>query len=175
MRVLHEVTPREVAPPIELDKWAGEAQRRVVALAHHLEPDLLGATVALLGQALPAQANERVLCHRDLSSEHVLIDPNTGLACGVIDFGDAGPSAWWHDFVGIFMWGGDASVSAACTTYGRELDCDERLLLNVQATTAAVWDVVNASEGCDASAIVAGTNTDALDEAVEVLRRVVRV
>jgi aminoglycoside/choline kinase family phosphotransferase len=31
-----------------------------------------------------------------------VVDLAARTACGVIDFGDAGPSPWWHDLVGLW-------------------------------------------------------------------------
>ena len=135
-------------------------------MVEHLGAELADATMAALGQTLPSIGQERVMCHRNLTDDHVLVDLETGLECGVIDFGDADPSPWWHDLVGIWMWGGDTALGASWSAYGRDLHDNERLLLESDAVTVAVWDVFHATQRRYAGQLVA--------EEVTILRQVLR-
>jgi aminoglycoside phosphotransferase (APT) family kinase protein len=59
--------------------------------------------------------------HGDLGAEHVLCDAR-GRPTAIIDWGDAGWGNPLGDFVGIWAWGGDAAVRAACASADRVLD-----------------------------------------------------
>jgi Ser/Thr protein kinase RdoA (MazF antagonist) len=145
LRALHAGTLREVAPPTDFANWADEARWRVPELVGLIGAELVELAVAALGADLPPVGPERVLGHRDLTDEHVLVDLETGSVGGVIDFGDAGPSPWWHDFVGIWTWGGEAALRSSCDAYGRHLDDDEQRLLKRHAVAVAVADVWHAT------------------------------
>jgi aminoglycoside phosphotransferase (APT) family kinase protein len=163
LRALHAVPLHSVAEPVELARWAEDARVQLRTHGSALDAELIEVTNTLLEAELPTVGPELVLCHRDLGDEHVLLDDD-GQPCGIIDFGDAGPSPWWHDLVGMWMWGGDAALAAACSAYGRHLTPDERMLLENHAVAAAAWDVVHTIQGT-----IRSQTNDAVDE----LRRII--
>ena len=110
LRHLHELEPQEVAPAMQVAMWASEARVRIAEVVDVLGAELTGIATNALEQTLPRVRSDLVMCHRDLSDDHVLVD-RSGHAIGIIDFGDAGPSPWWHDLVGIWMWGGEAALA----------------------------------------------------------------
>lgn len=165
LRVLHQAAPLEVNPAIQFTAWAGVARRQLPQVADLLGAELVDAARTALGQALPQVRSDPVMCHRDLTEDHVLVEAD-GVASGVIDFGDAGPSPWWHDLVGIWMWGGDVALRATCRADGRELGGDERQLLEFHAVTIAVGDVFHARRHVDAAELVSNE--------MAILRRVLR-
>ncbi len=150
LRSLHAVSPKEVAPATDFQEWGSIASQKLPGLAEILGVELTQKATIALAQSLPPTRTDLVMCHRDLTEDHVLVG-DTGLVCGVIDFGDAGPSPWWHDLVGIWMWGGEIPLQATCSAYGRTLDEDERQLLEFHALTVAVWDVFHTSKHHDAA------------------------
>jgi aminoglycoside phosphotransferase (APT) family kinase protein len=62
------------------------------------------------------------LVHRDLLTEHVLCDPNSGQLTGVIDWGDAGIDDPAVDFVGLRRQLGDTFTRHMLTAYASAAD-----------------------------------------------------
>ncbi len=149
LRRLHSIPPYEVAPEPDRATWAAAARRRLPSIEDLLGSELARAAIAALSRNLPPEGPAVVMSHRDLTDDHILIDTSTGLASGIIDFGDAGQAPWWQDFVGIWMWEGDEALTALCATYGRHLDHNERLLMEHHAIVVAVWDIIHATQHND--------------------------
>ncbi len=84
---------------------------------------------------------ERKQVHADLLADHILVNPTTFLPTGIIDWGDATAGDPAGDFVGIWMWGGDAALKAALTTYSGELDDGARRRIRHHGTLIAMEDV----------------------------------
>jgi aminoglycoside 2''-phosphotransferase len=62
------------------------------------------------------------LVHRDLNTEHVLVDPATGNLTGVIDWGDAGIDDPAVDFAGVWRQLGENFVRQMLAAYRHSLD-----------------------------------------------------
>ena len=148
LRSLHSLPIVDVAPQ-SLGSLSDFASQRLSDIEKHLGSKLTTVVRSVLGGHLPPVSAERVMCHRDLTDDHVLADLAAHVACGVIDFGDAGPSPWWHDLVGLWMWGGDEAIDSVCRSYGRQLGDDEQQLLEHHALAVAVADAVHASDEAD--------------------------
>ncbi len=89
----------------------------------------------------PDYRSDRKQVHADLLADHILVDPRTFLPTGIIDWGDATVGDPAGDFVGIWMWGGDAALKAALTTYSGELDDGARRRIRHHGTLIAMEDV----------------------------------
>lgn len=64
------------------------------------------------------------LVHRDLGTEHILVDPATGTPTGMIDFEDAAIGDPAIDFVGLLATLGDAVTAEIRADYGSPIDAD---------------------------------------------------
>jgi len=64
---------------------------------------------------------EPTLVHRDLGSEHVLMNQQGSKLVGIIDFGDAVVGDPAIDFVGILITAGPAAAKAAIAAYGKPI------------------------------------------------------
>ncbi len=89
----------------------------------------------------PHYTGERKQVHADLLADHILVDPASFLLTGIIDWGDATAGDPAGDFVGIWMWGADAALEAALSTYGGELDDGARRRIRHHGTVIAMQDV----------------------------------
>ncbi len=166
LRALHSLPIHDVAPqsPGSLSDFASQ---RLSDIGKLLGSQLTTVVRFALDARLPPVNSERVMCHRDLTEDHVLVDVAARTASGVIDFGDAGPSPWWHDLVGLWMWGGDEAVDSVCRAYGRQLEGAERHHLEHHALAVAVAEAVQASGEADFRAMW----PDHLNTVLQVLRR----
>jgi Ser/Thr protein kinase RdoA (MazF antagonist) len=166
LRSLHSLPIRDVAPQ-SLGSLSDFASQRLSDIEKHLGSKLTTVVRSVLEGHLPPVSNERVMSHRDLTDDHVLVDLAARTACGVIDFGDAGPSPWWHDLVGLWMWGGDGAIDSVCRSYGRQLEDDEQQLLEHHALAVAIAEAAHASDEADFDLVW----PDHLKILVQVLRR----
>lgn len=64
------------------------------------------------------------LVHRDLGTEHILVDPATGTPTGMIDFEDAAVGDPAIDFVGLLATLGDAATAEILSAYGSPIDAE---------------------------------------------------
>ena len=125
LRALHDL-PLDVDPePFSFNEWTGFMLEHLDTLDGHGDLPLGDVLRELLHQPLPVFDSRQVLCHMDLNDEHVLIDPQLGLATAVIDWGDAEPGPWWFDFTGLWLWGETKALDAALSVYGRNLSSGE--------------------------------------------------
>ena len=145
LRSLHALPIRDVAPQ-SLGSLSEFASQRLGDVKKQLGTQLTSVVRSVLEGTFSSVSSVQVMCHRDLTDDHVLIDPSAHVACGVIDFGDAGPSPWWHDLVGLWMWGGDRAIDSVCRAYGRQLEGAEQQLLERHALAVAVADAVHDSQ-----------------------------
>ncbi len=84
---------------------------------------------------------ERKQIHADLLADHILVDPKSFVLTGIIDWGDATAGDPAGDFVGIWMWGGDAALEAALAAYSGKLDPGARRRIRHRGTLIAMEDV----------------------------------
>jgi aminoglycoside 2''-phosphotransferase len=64
------------------------------------------------------------LVHNDLWAEHILIDPHTRSASGIIDWGDAAIGDPAVDLAGVYAWHGEQGLRDVLTHYTGTLDPD---------------------------------------------------
>jgi aminoglycoside 2''-phosphotransferase len=166
LSALHSLPVGEVAPQ-SLGSLAEFASQRLADIRNQLGAQLTTVVRSALERHLPRAGSEQVMCHRDLTDDHVIVDLGARTVSGVIDFGDAGPSPWWHDLVGLWMWGGDEAVDSVCCAYGRQLEGAEQQLLEHHALAVAVADAVHASSRADFASVW----PDHLSTLLQVLRR----
>jgi aminoglycoside phosphotransferase (APT) family kinase protein len=83
-----------------LDAWRSDAEACFLAVADELLDPVARRTVEdFLGRPPPAEPDPeaRTFCHHDLGAEHLLVDPDTGVLAGVIDWSDAAVADPVHD------------------------------------------------------------------------------
>jgi aminoglycoside phosphotransferase (APT) family kinase protein len=107
----------------------------------------------------PGYKGERRQVHADLLAGHILVDSQTFLPTGIIDWGDATAGDPAADFVGIWMWGGDGALEAALTTYHGELDPGARRRIRYTGTLIAMEDVHYATKTRRSELMQAGLAT----------------
>ena len=110
-------------------------------------------------QMPPDYRGKRKQVHADLLADHILVDPGTLLPTGIIDWGDATAGDPAGDFVGIWMWGGDAALEAALATYGGELDDGASRRVRHRGTLIAMEDVHYAAKTQRRELVQAGLAT----------------
>jgi len=101
------------------------ALRDVPSLDGALPPRLLAACADFLRDTVrlpPEHDGPPRLLHHDYDADHVLLDPATGCATGIVDWGDAcvGDPAW--DFARVWAWQGEDFVSTMMQEYEHPLD-----------------------------------------------------
>ncbi len=121
LRVVHAV-PLDVLPPApsprdERDVVVAEAQGVLATLADRLGPKAARSARKALAEP-PPPGTHRVVLHRDLGPEHVLVHATTHELTGLIDWADTGPGDPAADFVGLWVELGDACLDAALEAYG---------------------------------------------------------
>jgi len=104
-RLAEAMTKLHELPPSLLQNWTSpnddwgpaemmlELHSNLDKVRKAMPPDLLSTFEPYWDGRIPAPPNfegERKLIHYDLSPEHVLFDPQTGLPTGIIDWADAG-------------------------------------------------------------------------------------
>jgi aminoglycoside phosphotransferase (APT) family kinase protein len=93
---------------------------------------------ALLAKARPRSSDMPRFCHADLGVEHILVDVEASRITAVLDWTDARWDTPLVDFVGLWAWGGDAAVAAACRGYGRDLSAAEWHMLRLRGACHAL-------------------------------------
>ena len=90
-----------------------------------IDPSIHGQARALLTDDSQPPADydgPRRLSHGDLLPGHILADPSSGAITGIIDWSDAARADPMGDFVGLWMWAGDAAVAEALSEYHLPID-----------------------------------------------------
>ncbi len=110
--------------PASTREWA---MRDLPNLDGVLPPSVLEACSGFLndrGRLPPDYDGPPRLLHGDYDADHILMDPATYRAAGIIDWGDAciGDPAW--DFARVWAWQGDDFVSTMMQEYKHPLDAD---------------------------------------------------
>lgn len=84
------VAAEVVAPdPDDAATWLREVGQEYAEARDAFPADLRADVEAFLAAAPPAPAERLVFCHHDVRDDHVMVDPDTGLVTGLIDWGDA--------------------------------------------------------------------------------------
>jgi aminoglycoside phosphotransferase (APT) family kinase protein len=167
LRSLHNGPVDHERTDIEVDdaEWVAETVVNVAGLRGVIDDHLADRILHRIREPLPADTTRQVLCHGDLLAEHILTD-ESGNAVAIIDWGDATVGPWWLDFVGLWMWGGDACLHKALATYGHGMSVDEQTHLERRGLMAAISE-------CHHGAAV--DPTDLSNEIVPYLRRLLRM
>ena len=96
---------------------------------------------------IPApRAAPPVLAHQDFACEHVLIDPATGRATGVIDWADATLGDPADDFAGVLAWLGETFLGEVLARYTGPADAG---LVGRARVVAAIHGAVGAWYGLE--------------------------
>jgi aminoglycoside 2''-phosphotransferase len=128
LRALHAI-PIDVAVACGVDRPAGPPrqwfERRLSGVESTVFPELDDAERAWVERRFAEHLAEvalfafsPVLCHGDLSSDHLLVDLTGAELAGVIDFGDvtigdpAGEFTWWAEYGEDFFWRALAAYDA---------------------------------------------------------------
>jgi aminoglycoside phosphotransferase (APT) family kinase protein len=147
--ILH-ATDGEGLPPSVWDDdgddapWHVQARARLEATRAAYPAPLLARCIEYLSAPdcePPDYTGELKQVHADLLAEHILVDPRTFTPTGIIDWGDSSAGDPAGDFVGIWMWGGDAMLEAALAAYRGELDAGARRRIRHRGTMIAMEDV----------------------------------
>ena len=94
LRRLHRVPVAALdgAVPVErepLASWLSQARREYVEVRDAVPPARRAPIEIFLSSPPPPDPTITALCHNDLGTEHLLVDPATGTITGIIDWGDA--------------------------------------------------------------------------------------
>jgi aminoglycoside phosphotransferase (APT) family kinase protein len=108
-----------VAPDVvPLTDWLEEAAETFESVRDHVPDSHRPAIGRFLVAEPPAEPDSLVFSHNDLGIEHVMIDPTSGAATGVIDWTDAALVDRAHDFGLIYRDLGPEALAAALAQYG---------------------------------------------------------
>jgi len=127
LRDLHSFPVRRAAKLVDADvdpaawRTGYEADRRWITdlVVPRLDAALAREVLDRFDAILPSLSIvEPVLVHRDLGTEHLLVDPDTRFATGMIDFETATVGDATIDFVGLLATLGDAATSHLIGHYG---------------------------------------------------------
>ena len=162
LRALHGLPPELAATdrPSHRDAayYAGAYRRRRARLTKALTPAGL-ADADRFFEALPGAVacTERILTHRDLTEDHILLSPPGNRLAGVIDFTDAARGDPAFDFT--FLWAyGDDAPARVLASYG---DAAPGLLMRSRWWFARyrldqIWWSLNGDRDYDVAGIVQG-------------------
>jgi aminoglycoside phosphotransferase (APT) family kinase protein len=141
LRVLHNIVPTSSESNFDEDQaeWITDSMNTLESLRPTIGDHLTSELQGWLAEPLPSNSSRACLCHGDLLAEHILVGAD-GDAVAVIDWGDADVAAWWLDFVGLWMWGGDRCLNAALVAYGQRLTNHEQVHLRRRALMAAIGE-----------------------------------
>ncbi len=122
LNVLHELPVEQFAALVEtddqpLDGWLSDTAAFYATVSAAVPPAHHPAIEAFLAAAPPKADYTPVFSHNDLGIEHVLVDPETGIVTGVIDWGDAAIVDPAYDFGLIYRDLGPAALDAALRHY----------------------------------------------------------
>ncbi len=110
------------------DAWLAETADVVAALAGSLTADQRQQARRFLAAAPPPPAPVALLCHADLGTEHVLVDPvRPGRVTGVVDWSDAALTDPAHDLGLVLRDLGRAAFEGALRAYAVHVTPDEGL------------------------------------------------
>jgi len=82
------------------------------------------------------------LVHRDLASEHILVDPDTKQVTGIIDWSEISISDPAIDFAGMFHWGGLDFTNAVLAHYRVPVDDGVLERARLLAAAKCIGDIV---------------------------------
>jgi aminoglycoside phosphotransferase (APT) family kinase protein len=128
-----------------MDRWLSEAKEILARIAPELPGDAVAATRRRLERE-PRASSDPVVTHADLGPEHVLVDPDTHIATGVIDWTDTGLWEPEGDFVGLWAELGPGALGAALEAYGGAEDGFARRV-RFHATRWLLHQVKTAEDG----------------------------
>ena len=123
--------------------WMGAVVRERASI-EPVVPDGVRSSAApiLDGTATPAPKRVLPCCviHNDLGADHLLVDPETGRATAILDFGDLSIGDPANDFVGLPAWLGWSFLREVLHAYGPVDDASffERIEFLARACTL-VW------------------------------------
>ncbi|UVS77892.1 Bifunctional AAC/APH [Actinokineospora sp. UTMC 2448] len=97
--------------------WLAEAVESYRSISSFLTPAQRRAVESFLDSEPPAMAGPLVFSHNDLGAEHLLVDTETGVLTGVIDWTDAAVTDRAQDFARLFLDLGPAVHDAVLSHY----------------------------------------------------------
>jgi aminoglycoside phosphotransferase len=125
LRRLHAIDPSLVEADLPRPKLDYEARlSAVVARAGTVfrdAPESITRTMRsyLDGSVtIPAETSDRALCHTDLKGEHFLLDPETEVVTGVIDWADVAVDDPAVDIGSLAIWLGEGFSRSVAASYG---------------------------------------------------------
>ena len=148
LRILHAIDGEGLPPSVwddanDHESWPVEVSSRLEATRDAYREPLFDRCVEYLRSPpiAPKYPGEPKQIHADLLATHILVDPRTFLPTGIIDWGDSTAGDPSGDFVGIWMWGGDALLEAALAAYRGGLGPGARRRIRHRGTLIAMEDV----------------------------------
>ncbi|GGS40290.1 hypothetical protein GCM10010171_38400 [Actinokineospora fastidiosa] len=97
--------------------WLAEAVESYRSISSFLTAAQRRAVESFLDSEPPAMAGPLVFSHNDLGAEHLLVDTETGVLTGVIDWTDAAVTDRAQDFARLFLDLGPAVHDAVLSHY----------------------------------------------------------
>ncbi len=94
LTALHTAPPADAAAvaspdPDSAEEWLRQVGAEYADASGAVDADLRAPIEAFLAAPPPEPAQRLVFCHNDVRDEHLMVDPDTGLVTGLIDWGDA--------------------------------------------------------------------------------------
>jgi aminoglycoside 2''-phosphotransferase len=141
------------AYPVEKARDAGVPEERdLVARWRDKSRDQLGGLIDpkvnrsllqryLQNDAPPAYDGALSLVHNDLWPEHILVDARSGVANGIIDWGDALIGDPAIDFACLYAWQGESWLKEVLTHYAGNLDPEVIRRARYLATCLAIHNI----------------------------------
>ncbi len=101
----------------------------------------------LLGlEACPERYGPRCVIHNDICPDHLLVDPNDGRLCGLIDLGDATVGDPVVDFVGLIGVGGFGFIASVLDAYDLPLGVGFAQALTWRCRTLTLSWLIDAAD-----------------------------
>ncbi len=145
---LHAVPIAEVRNLVPVDNepltvWLADTADDYRDVAARLDGRQRRAVEDFLARTPPARPDTLTLCHNDLGAEHLLVDPDTGMLTGVIDWSDASIADPAYDLALILRDLGPQVYHAVLEGYSHPFDDTHRERAAFYARCALLEDLAH--------------------------------